>query len=120
MIHLPLFEPRDGHLAVRPPAKGFRDLAEKTGGKYFLAGDAKLALAGDSAGIDLTPIFTAIEDDLRSQYLLGWYLAGTANDGRNHRFSIGMPRGVEYQFGNFKFSRTHEFFFMTDPKAPVK
>ena len=120
VIHLPLFEPRDGHLAVRPPAKGFRDLAEKTGGKYFLAGDARSALVSERSGIDLTPIFTAIEDDLRSQYLLGWYLAGTANDGSNHRFSISMPRGVEYQFGNFNFSRTHEFFFMTDPKALAK
>lgn len=120
VIHLPLFEPRDGHLAVRPAAKGFRDLAEKTGGKYFLAADAKSALVGDRAGIDLTPIFAAIEDDLRSQYLLGWYLAGTANDGRNHRFSITMPRGVEYQFGNFKFARTQEFFFATDPKALTK
>src|SRR6266850_4801000 len=45
VIHLPLFEPRDGRLAVRAPAKGFRDLAEKTGGRYFLAGNVKLALA---------------------------------------------------------------------------
>jgi hypothetical protein len=44
VIHLPLFEPRDGHLAVRPPSKGFRELAEKTGGKYFLVGDVKSAL----------------------------------------------------------------------------
>jgi len=27
VIHLPLFEPRDGRLAVRPPSKCFRDLA---------------------------------------------------------------------------------------------
>ena len=45
VIHLPLFEPRDGRLAVRRPSKGFRDLAEKTGGKYFLLGDGKSALA---------------------------------------------------------------------------
>ncbi|HEU4435232.1 MAG TPA: VWA domain-containing protein, partial [Pyrinomonadaceae bacterium] len=43
VIHLPLFEPRDGRLEVRPPSKGFRELAEKTGGKYFLAGDRKSA-----------------------------------------------------------------------------
>ena len=40
VIHLPLFEPIDGRLAVRRPSKGFRELAEKTGGKYFLVGDA--------------------------------------------------------------------------------
>ena len=44
VIHLPLFEPRDGRLEVRRPSKGFRDLAEKTGGKYFLLGDGKSAL----------------------------------------------------------------------------
>jgi len=120
VIHLPLFEPRDGRLAVRAPSKGFRELAEKTGGKYFLAGDAKSALAGDAAVLDLAPVFKAIEDDLRSQYLLGWYLAETANDGKNHRFSISMPSGVEYQFADFKFSRTHEFFFVGNPKAPQK
>jgi Ca-activated chloride channel homolog len=120
VIHLPLFEPRDGRLAVRPPSKGFRELAEKTGGKYFLAGDAKSALAADGSVIDLSPIFKAIEDDLRSQYLLGWYLGESANDGRVHRFSISMPHGVEYQFGNFKFSRTHEFFYQPDPRATSK
>src|SRR5689334_931055 len=68
VIHLPLFAPRDGRLAVRPPAEGFRALAEKTGGKYFLATDTPLATTRYT--IDLAPIFRAIEDDLRSQYLI--------------------------------------------------
>ena len=38
VIHLPLFEPQGDRLGIRPPSKGFRDLAEKTGGKYFLVG----------------------------------------------------------------------------------
>ena len=59
VIHLPLFEPRDGRLAVRQPARGFRELAEKTGGKYFLVGDAKNALAQPKNN-DLTPVFLAI------------------------------------------------------------
>lgn len=109
VIHLPLFEPRDGHLAVRAPSKGFKDLAEKTGGKYFLAGDAKAALA-PVKDIDLTTIFQAIEDDLKSQYLLGFYLGEVANDGRKHRFSLGLPAGLEYQFGRMDYSRRHEFF----------
>lgn len=109
VIHLPLFEPRDGHLAVRSPAKGFRDLAEKTGGKYFLAGDIRSALAAPEK-VDLAPIFQAIEDDLKNQYLLGFYLGEKANDGNKHRFSLGMPAGVEYQVGRFGYSRRHEFF----------
>ena len=124
VIHLPLFEPRDGRLAVRPSAKGFRELAEKTGGKYFLVGDSRTALApqANNANNDLTPIFQAIEDDLRSQYLLGFYAGEGARDGRNHRFTIGLPAGVEYQIGGYKYSRTHEFFHVlqSEPKKPPK
>lgn len=123
VIHLPLFEPRDGRLAVRSPAKGFRELAEKTGGKYFLVGDSRTALASQSnnAKNDLTPIFQAIEDDLRSQYLLGFYAGEGSRDGRNHRFTIGLPAGLEYQIGGYGYSRTHEFFQVVPPepkKAP--
>jgi Ca-activated chloride channel family protein len=109
VIHLPLYEPRDGHLAVRPPTKGFRELAEKTGGRYFLVGDAKSALVG-AWNLDLTPIFQAIEDDLRSQYLLGFYIAEAAQDGRKHTFSVTLPSGVEYQLSTRGFSRKQEFF----------
>ncbi|MBC8030066.1 MAG: VWA domain-containing protein [Pyrinomonadaceae bacterium] len=108
VIHLPLFEPRDGRLAVRSPAKGFRALAEKTGGKYFLVGDARSALA-PQRNQDLTPIFQAIEDDIKSQYLLGFYLGDAANDGRKHRFSLSLPSGYEYQVGRLGYSRTQEF-----------
>lgn len=123
VIHLPLFEPRDGRLAVRSPAKGFRELAEKTGGKYFLIGNAGAALAQQASktNIDLTPIFRAIEEDLRSQYLLGYYAGAGSRDGRDHRFTISLPAGVEYQLGGHGYSRTHEFFVKTPgdaPKAP--
>jgi VWFA-related protein len=118
VIHLPLFEPRDGRLAVRSPAKGFRDLAEKTGGKYFLVGDAASALAARK-DYDLTPVFEAIEDDLKSQYLLGFYLGESANDGRKHRFSLSLPPGFEYQVGHFGYSRKHDF-FVDRPRQAVK
>lgn len=118
VIHLPLFEPRDGRLAVRSPAKGFRELAEKTGGKYFLVGDASGALA-PQRNQDLTPIFQAIEEDLKSQYLLGFYLGEAANDGRKHRFSLSLPSGFEYQVGRLGYSRTHEF-FVERPREALK
>ena len=118
VIHLPLFEPRDGRLAVRSPTKGFRELAEKTGGKYFLVGDAKSALA-PKQNQDLTPIFQAIEDDLKSQYLLGFYLRESANDGRKHRFSLSMPPGYEYEVGRLGYSRSHEF-FVERPREALK
>ena len=111
IIHLPLFAPLNGHLAVRPPAKGFRDLAEKTGGKYFLVGNASdmLSLPENRSGSDLAPIFRAIEEDLRSQYLLGFYAGEASRDGRNHRFTVSLPSGVEYQVANYGYSRAHEF-----------
>jgi VWFA-related protein len=107
IIHLPLFEPRDGRLAVRRPASGFRDLAEKTGGKYFLANESPLA---PRTTLDLTPIFEAIEADLRSQYLIGFYLNEKANDGRRHNFSLSVPPELEYQIAPRGYSRTQKFF----------
>jgi Ca-activated chloride channel family protein len=110
VIHLPLFEPRERGLAVRQPAKGFRDLAEKTGGKYFLAGDLSSALS-PVKDIDLTPVFRAIEEDLKSQYLLGFYIAESARDGQRHLFSVGLvPEGIEYSVSGRSYSRKHQFF----------
>lgn len=115
VIHLPLFEVRDGRLAVRQPSKGFRDLAEKTGGKYFLVGDVKSAL--QPRPNDLTPIFQAIEDDLKSQYLLGFYIAESSRDNRQHVFSVSLkPQGVEYSVGRLGYSRTHKFMVNLSPK----
>ena len=115
VIHLPLYEPRDGRLAVRPPSKGFRDLAEKTGGKYFLVGDRKSPL--EPRANDLTRIFQAIEEDLKSQYLLGFYIAESSRDNRKHVWSVSLkPEGVEYSVGRLGFSRTHKFMIQQPPK----
>jgi VWFA-related protein len=115
IIHLPLFEPREGHLAVRQPTKGFRDLAEKTGGKYFLVGDLDSTLS-PSKTVDLSRVFQAIEEDLRSQYLIGFYLTPAARDGRRHRFSLSVPAGLEYSLGKFGYSRSHDFFVNMPPQ----
>ena len=117
VIHLPLFTPQDGRLKVRTPAKGFRELAEKTGGRYFLVGNTVAPLAPQS-NIDLSAVFKAIEEDLKSQYLLGFYTKETSNDGRMHRLVIGLPAGVEYQIGGFGYSQKHELFVA--PQATKK
>src|SRR5215211_3961475 len=75
VIHLPLYAPVDGRLAARRPAKGFRELAEKTGGRFFVVGDARSSL-DPRAEYDLGPIFRAIAEDLQSQYVIGYH-AGT-------------------------------------------
>lgn len=116
IIHLPLFEPRDGRLVVRRSASGFRDLAEKTGGKYFLVNESPLA---PRTTVDLTPIFQAIEADLRSQYLIGFYLNERANDGRRHNFSLSVPQGLEFQIPPRGYARTQKF-FVERPREALK
>ena len=96
VIHLPLFEPRNDRLEVRPPSKGFRDLAEKTGGKYFLATERNRA-ALKSQQVDLAPMFQAIEDDLKKpvparvlyqRVSEGWSEASIFRQHVAHRHSI--------------------------------
>ena len=121
MIQVPLFEPRDGRLAVRPATKGFKELAEKTGGKYFLAGNRDSALTLQK--YDLSPIFQAIEEDLRSQYLLGFYINESSKDGRRHVLSLSlMPHDIEYSVGQSGYSRTQKFYvnLVPDSSKPPK
>ena len=89
VIHFLLFTPRDGTLAPRPPSKGFRELAEQTGGRYFKIGNAKSAL-DPHAHYDLAPVFRAIEDDLRGQYVLGFYPTEAARDGQTHSVTVNL------------------------------
>jgi Ca-activated chloride channel homolog len=91
VIHLPLYTPRDGELKVRPPSKGFRQLAEKTGGRYFMVGDSRDALDPAAAAPDLAPVFQAIEEDLQGQYVLGYSAHDvTAPPGNLHRVEIKL------------------------------
>ncbi len=102
----------DSQCAV--PRKAFKELAEKTGGKYFLVGDAKSALLPRQN--DLTPIFQAIEEDLKSQYLLGFYISESSRDNRKHVFSVSLkPKDIEYSVGRFGYSRTHKFIINLPP-----
>jgi len=89
VIHFPLFTPREGTLQPRPPAKGFRELAEQTGGRYFRLGDVKSAL-DPHAKIDLTQVFRTVEDDLRAQYVLGFYPGEVGRDNRFHRVTVSL------------------------------
>jgi Ca-activated chloride channel family protein len=106
VIHVPLFEPRDGHLSVRSPAKGFRDLADKTGGKYFLVNAAPL---NPAERVDLAPIFQEIDVDLKSHFFIGVYLNEKANDGKPHFFTLSVPEGLEFQVVPRNYSRTEKF-----------
>lgn len=107
-IQIPLFIPRDGRLRVRTATKGFRELAEKTGGRYFLIGEK--ANLESNWRPDLSAVFEAIEEDLKSQFLIGFYAAEQARDAKAHQISISlMPAGLVYSVGQYGFGRTHKF-----------
>jgi VWFA-related protein len=91
VIHFPLYEPAGDHLAVRRPARGFRELAERTGGAYFLLGDAARAL-DPRYTYDLAPVFNAIADDLQSQYVVGFYLDEAARKVTEHKLDITLAQ----------------------------
>ena len=90
VIHVPLYAPRDGHLAARRPSKGFRELAEKTGGRFFVVGDARSSL-DPRAEHDLSPIFRAIAEDLQSQYVLGYHAGAAGAEPGPHRVEVRLP-----------------------------
>jgi Ca-activated chloride channel family protein len=89
VIHLPLYAPRDGSLRPRPAAKGFRDLALKTGGQYFVMGDVTDAL-NPRARYNLAPVFKSIGEDLQGQYVLGFYTDEAQRDARFHPIQISL------------------------------
>lgn len=86
-VQLPIFSPEGGRLVARRPSKGFREMAEQTGGQFFVVGDARSAL-DPRAQIDLAPVFRAIADDLASQYVFGYYPAPEERDARAHHIDI--------------------------------
>lgn len=98
VIHFQLFAPQDGRLTARPASKGFRELAEQSGGRYFKFGDARLAL-NPNARYDLASVFQAIDEDLRGQYVLGFYPGETSRDSRPHRIAVTLPKR---EYKNFK------------------
>jgi Ca-activated chloride channel family protein len=96
VVHLPLYTIRDEKLAERSVSKGFRDLANRTGG-MFLAGPkvtkeftstVLLAAQNHSTPFDLAPLLKAIEDDLNGQYVLAYYAKPEAGAGVLHHLEV--------------------------------
>jgi Ca-activated chloride channel family protein len=62
-------------------------LAEQTGGKYFYASEGGLDKA-----------FARVSDDLRTQYLIGYYPANQAPGLNFHRIRVTVPRAAAEAF----------------------
>ncbi len=88
-IHLPLYTPRDGRLVARRASKGFRELAERTGGRFFVVGDARTAL-DPHAEHDLRPVFQAIAEDLSGQYVVGYHASAAPQQPGTHRIVVRL------------------------------
>jgi VWFA-related protein len=88
-IQIGLFSPVNGHLEIRKPSKGFKELAERSGGGFFVIGDRSTALI-PGAEVDLGPVFGEIEADLRNQSILGFYPGNGLRDGARHTIEVRL------------------------------
>jgi Ca-activated chloride channel family protein len=59
-------------------------MSEDTGGKYYYVVDPS----------DLEPAFQHVSDDLRTQYLLGYYAPDRAGDGAFRRIRVTLTEGA--------------------------
>lgn len=92
VVHFPLYAPAGDRLAPRRPSRGFRELAERTGGAYFMIGDAAHSL-DPRYDYDLTPVFNAIAEDLQSQYVLGFYADDASRARGAHQLGVSLTPG---------------------------
>ena len=114
VIHLPLFEPRDGRLEVRRPRKAFR-ISQRLAANISRR---RRKISAHAEENDLTPIFQAIEEDLKSQYLLGFYIRISARQSQTRFLSDYEAGGCRILRGRpFGYSRTHKFMFNRPPDA---
>jgi VWFA-related protein len=89
-ILIPIYSPYGDRLVARKPSRGFTEVAEETGGKFFQAGTVEQAL-NPSAKLDLGPIFKSIVEDLQHQYYLGFY-PPEKNPPGFHRLEVRVAR----------------------------
>jgi len=65
-----------------PPDKYLQQLADKTGGRYFKAGDNKA----------IKESFAGIAEELRRQYVIGYYSKQAAQSGRERKIKVKVDR----------------------------
>jgi len=88
-VQIGLFSPVGGRLEIRKPSKGFKELAERSGGGFFVIGDRSTALI-PGADVDLGPVFGEIEAELRNQSILGFYPGSGLRDGARHTIEVRL------------------------------
>jgi hypothetical protein len=82
-------------------------LAEKTGGQFFVVGDARSSL-DPRAEHDLSPIFRAIAEDLQSQYVLGYHAAAAARSPARTASKCVWPRRFDRKLRVRQLRETYE------------
>lgn len=109
VIHLAWYLPRYAGDAVgiqRRPTNGFLELGTETGGLAIYPGEWAF---NPTKPVDLSHVYNLIEEDLKSQYLIGFYLNDKAHDGKQHKLSLSLPAGLEYQVGDRGYANTQKF-----------
>jgi len=65
-----------------PPDKYLQQLADKTGGRYFKAGDSNA----------IRQSFAGVADELRRQYVIGYYPKEAARSGQERKIKVKVNR----------------------------
>jgi Ca-activated chloride channel family protein len=65
-----------------PPEKYLQQLADKTGGRYFKAGDINM----------IRQSFAGVAEELRRQYLIGYYPKEPAHSGQERKIKVKVNR----------------------------
>jgi Ca-activated chloride channel family protein len=65
-----------------PPEKYLQQLADKTGGRYFKAGDINM----------IRQSFAGVAEELRRQYLIGYYPKESAHSGQERKIKVKVNR----------------------------
>jgi VWFA-related protein len=88
-IQIGLFTPVDGVLKMRRSTRGFKEMAERTGGSLLTIGDRTTALV-PSVNLNLAGLFAEIERDLQNQVVMGFYPPDKLRDGAKHTITVKL------------------------------
>jgi Ca-activated chloride channel family protein len=113
-IQIGLFSPAEGGLRMRPATKGFKEMAERTGGSLLVVGDKSTALV-PSYNPNLAGLFAEIERDLRSQVVIGFYPPEALRDGAKHSITVKLT-GDSSRKQHIKIGR-QEFILRNNPSG---
>ena len=89
-------------------------LAEQTGGKSFYAN------AGGPGGVGLDKAFQQVSEDLRTQYVIGYYPKNQEPGRTFHRLTVTVPRAGQDESGQDQFNIRYRTGYYADSPARAR